>query len=144
MPYMWRTMMTEVKKAFDQELFEENDPKARKAVMGMLAGVGIETYENPNKYGVDLVVGRYEIERRECWTGDKFPFQTVHIPRRKRKFFNTPIIYCIVNKEYTHMMYIDSGKIMMCPVREVKNKYVAEGEFFYDVDLELFSTRRLP
>ena len=137
-----------IRKPFSQQLHEENDPKARQAVIQFVTQQGLSAKENPNIYGIDLSISGIaasgyvyddmpvEVERRECWKNNSFPFPTVHIPARKKKFFKTNILYAIVNKTYNKFMFCCSDHIINHELREVSNKYIAEGEYFYDVPLK--------
>ena len=91
--------------------------------------------ENPDRYGIDIVVPRYEVERREIWI-DEFPFKTVHIPARKEKFLKHSIVYVVVNKDFDKLMFCRSEVIRQYDLIEVPNKSVPEGEYFYDVPIE--------
>ena len=81
-----------IRKPFNQQLHDENDPKARQAVMKFIRQCGLTAVENENIYGIDLFISGksstghvynktpVEVERRECWNNERFPFSTVHIP----------------------------------------------------------------
>ena len=136
------------RKPFSQAIHDQNDPKARQVIMQFVRQRGLTTKENPDIYGIDLFIsgtvatGRVydnmpiEVERRECWSAEYFPFATIHIPERKTKFFKTNILYAIVNKHYDKFMFCLSNNIIKHELQEVLNKYVKQGEYFYDVPLK--------
>ena len=122
-------------KKFNKESHAVNDKPAKDLVINFLKSKGLDAIENPDKYGIDIVVPRYEVERREIWI-DQFPFKTVHIPARKEKFLKHSIIYVVVNKDYNKLMFCRSEIIRQYNLIEVPNKSVPEGEYFYDVPIE--------
>ena len=122
-------------KQFSKENHAANDKPSKDLVINFLKSKGIDATENPDKYGIDIIVPRYEVERREIWI-DKFPFKTVHIPARKKKFLNYSIVYAIVNKDFNRIMFCTSEVIKQSNLIEVPNKSVPEGEYFYDVPVE--------
>ena len=122
-------------KEFNKESHAANDKPAKDLVINFLKSKGLDAMENPDKYGIDIVVPRYEVERREIWI-DEFPFKTVHIPARKEKFLKHSIVYVVVNKDFNKMMFCRSEIIRQYNLIEVPNKSVPEGEYFYDVPIE--------
>ena len=126
-------------KQFNKESHAANDKPAKDLVINFLKSKGLDAMENPDKYGIDIVVPRYEVERREIWI-DEFPFKTVHIPARKEKFLKHSIIYVVVNKDFNKLMFCRSEIIRQYNLIEVPNKSVPEGEYFYDVPIEKWHT----
>ena len=131
-----------INKKFNKESHAVNDKPAKDLVIKFLKSKGLDAMENPNDYGIDIMVSRYEVERREIWT-NKFPFQTVHIPARKEKFLKYNIIYAIVNKDFNKIMLCTSEIIRQYNKIEVPNKSVPVGEYFYDVPIKEWSTYNL-
>ena len=126
------------RKPFNREVWAANDAIGKKAVLQVLKSLDITADENPNPYGIDLVVrdseDTYEVERRTIWE-TQWPFDTVHIPERKHKFMKPGMTYAVVNKDCDKVMMCPSETILLYPQREVKNTAVASGEYFYDVPL---------
>ena len=129
-------------KQFDQQLHDENDPPARKAVSDFITRAWGLGAEEGGKYDVDLFVidstkmykGAVEIERRHNWL-DKFPFKTVHVPYRKAKFFGFfPTILFVLRSDMKQGMWAHGSVIVESPVVRVDNKYVND-EPFFDVPL---------
>ena len=126
-------------KEFSKDSYTVNDKPAKDLVINFLKSMGIDAIENPDKYGIDIIVPRYEVERREIWI-DKFPFKTVHIPARKKKFLKYSIVYAIVNRDFNKIVFCKSGVIKQYNSIEVPNKSVPEGEYFYDVPIKEWHT----
>ena len=122
-------------KQFNRESHAVNDKPAKDLVINFLKSKGVDAVENPDKYGIDIIVPRYEVERREIWI-DNFPFKTVHIPARKKKFLNYSIVYAVVNRDFNKIMFCTSEIIKQSNLIEVPNKSVPKDEYFYDVPLE--------
>ena len=125
-------------KKFNKENHKANDKPAKDLVIKFLQSKGLDAIENPNDYGIDVMVSRYEVERRIIWK-DKFPFKTVHIPSRKSKFLKYNIMYAVVNKDFDKIMLCKSSTIRKYKQIEVPNKSVPRGEYFYDVPIEEWS-----
>ena len=70
-----------VRKPFSKSNHNANDGAGKKVVIDFLRGRGIDAMENPNDYGIDLMVAKYEVERRTIYT-NKWPYKTVHVPER--------------------------------------------------------------
>lgn len=133
-------------KPFNQEVHDACDPIAREAIINFMAKNWNRTaYPHPNKYKVDLVVENEfmvpvcyaEIEMRD-W--DFCPFDTVHVPSRKKKLVNNdlPTLYFVVSRGLQYAMWCKGEDIVASPLREVPNKAVATGEYFYDVPKNCF------
>lgn len=133
-------------KPFDEELSNQFDKPGREVMKDFLArewGVSAEDYD---MYKVDLICKKngvpaifVEIEVRPPFT-DKFPYETVHVPSRKKKLFanDLPTIYFVLNNNFTKALWINTDKITDYPLVEVKNKLIPNGEMFYDVPKDLF------
>ena len=124
-----------INKEFNKESHAANDKPAKDLVIRFLQSKGIDATENPDKYGIDIIAPRYEVERREIWI-DNFPFKTVHIPARKKKFLNYSIVYAVVNRDFNKIMFCTSEIIKQSNLIEVPNKSVPKDEYFYDVPIE--------
>ena len=125
-------------KPFDQKLHDENDKVAKDAVRDLIKyRWGLDATEG-DKYGVDLIVrdgeaviGYAEVERRHNWVG-KFGFSTVHVPYRKKKFFEMAKETALfaVSQDMTQAMWARGEDILAAPVVKVDNKYLADEPFF--------------
>ena len=133
-------------KPFSQLVHDACDPVARQAVINFMASKWNRTaYPHPDKYKVDLVVenefmvpiGYAEIEMRD-W--EDVPFSTIHIPSRKKKLFDNdmPTTYFVVSRGLKKAWWCRVDDILSSPLREVPNRAVATGEYFYDVPIDCF------
>lgn len=126
-----------IKKRFDHELYKQNDQKAKKAVLKYL-GKGWK--ENPKRTDVDLTnfIGTafVECEIKQRFTGKEFPYETVQLPERKNKWKHLNVRYFILNKECTHAVIIYPKSLKKNRLKEVPNKYVFKGEYFYQIPVK--------
>jgi hypothetical protein len=133
------------KKKFDQELYDLYDDSAKNAVIKSFTKMypGIEITKDPfGKYGIDLklqsrtMLMYIDVEVRPGWTGEFFPFDTVHLPERKIKLIpkDGRTFFLSLNKELT------KGLLFAIKIENnlinVRNKYVKDGENFYSVPVE--------
>ena len=133
-------------KPFNKQVHDACDPPAREAVSKYIKATwGMNAWHNPDQYAVDLIIerdknliGYAEIEMRD-W--DTCPFNTIHIPKRKDKLFDNDkkTIYFVVSRGMNRAWYIDSQVIKTSAVKEIPNKAVSQGEYFYDVPKYLFT-----
>ena len=132
-------------KPFDQALHDLYDKPAKDAVSRWLSIWDKCQVFPGDTYGVDLVAYRdgslyayIEVEQRSF--NGRCRYDTIHVAKRKAKFFD--------KKHFTFLFAIDVDMqwgyfceyitILASPLREVKNKYVAEKEYFYDVPTSAF------
>lgn len=100
-------------KPFDINLYNADD-NAKELVIQWLQGYGYNMEVNSDQYGIDLVgfnnEGKpitVEVEVKHHWTGPHFPFPTVHVSARKRKFFSPDSYLVMVNHERTHCLTLN-------------------------------------
>jgi len=125
-----------IRKRFDRNLYEQNDQLAKKALLKYL---GKGWRENTKKTDPDLIHnnGRLaECEIKRSWTGPDFKYPDVQLPERKGKWKDLKIVYYILNKECTHAIRIPAKALKDEYLREVPNKYVFKGEYFYGIPLK--------
>ena len=129
-------------KKFDQKLHDKTDVPARTVTKYYVGRFGYDAEDNPNIYGVDLIVPDVcyiEVECRLMWDKNDavFPYKTLHVPHRKRKFFNQdlPVLLFTWNKALTHFIRLHENVIKSSPVIEIPTQAMPEGEHFYDVDI---------
>ena len=122
-------------KPFDQELYDKYD----NAKLVMLAWCNKNlghSFINPDTYGPDLVTqaGFVEVEVVEGWSGNRWPYPTVHIATRKRSWIGThePLWFCVMNRERTRAMMISSQWALEAPIITVSNKY-SNAESFMNI-----------
>lgn len=133
-------------KPFNKELHNQYDSIGRNVVISyFLNELEIDARDNPNIYGVDLIlykdgtmIGFAEVEVRSNWNSDEFPYDTLNVPCRKEKLLknNLPTFFFSINKILTKMFCCSAEEVMGSEVRENKNKYINENEFFYKVPVK--------
>ena len=131
---------------FNQKIYDESDSPAKDAVRRYLRKRKAIIEEHPHgKYGVDLFViyknGRkvfLEVERRWVWKEGRFPYETIHIPLRKKKFcgLEHPTYFLSFRKDLRAMIVIPSEALKKKFILEVPNRRVSHGEEFYDIPLK--------
>lgn len=131
-------------KPFDQKLFDENDSIAKAAVSKYLKNNFDVCVFWGYEYFIDILVvssiksiALIEVERRSNWV-DKFPFDTVHVPLRKKKYFVDtlyPTYLFSVRFDCKEALFCDGETIINSPVVTKANKY-SSGEPFFAVPLE--------
>jgi hypothetical protein len=134
-----------ITKKFNQALHDQYDPPARKAVTDWVKMKwGLECRENPNVYGVDLlvlraeeVVGYIEVEVRG-WDYCHYP--TIHCSQRKKKLFqqDRPVLFFALTNDLVHAYWTKAELVESSPLIEVKNTEVSAGELFFDVPIKHF------
>ncbi len=129
---------------FNKEAFDAVDSKSREASKKYISSKGLTVKDHPDQYSVDLIVYvtpteiiYVECECRSIWKDGKFPFDTIHIPYRKKKFLELdfPCVYHAWDADFKYAVSIHSSDIKGSPIVEVKNRAIAEGEYFYDVPI---------
>ena len=106
-------------KKFDKNLHEQYDKFGKDKVIELFEkNYKIKLVENEDIYGVDLVayknnkkLGYVEVEVRNSWKTDLFPFETLNVPERKRKLLinNMKTYFISVNKNGS-MAFICTAK----------------------------------
>lgn len=126
-------------KPFDAADYAKYDP-VKHLIINLFENGGHTATVHENQYGVDLVIdGKYycEVEQKTAWKGAKFPYDELNIPPRKKKFFDfdKPTLFCVVNKDRTHALFVKADIVKNCPRKEVPNNRLESGEFFYRVPI---------
>ena len=125
-------------KKFDPQLHAENDGPAKDAVMAFIKRAWNLEPREAGKYDCDLdvyekgaLIAHVEVEKRSHWTGD-FPFATVNVPTRKRKFFllDLPTLLFSVKADLTQALYTRGDIILDSPIVDNPNRYLKEEKFF--------------
>ena len=130
-------------KKFDQSLYDQYDDAGRKIVKNyFLHKLNIIAKDNPDQYGVDLILYRHdkaigyaEVEVRNNWKTDAFPYDTLNVPNRKKKLLTNdlPTFFFSINSIGTRMFCCKAEDILSCEIKENPNKYVQSNEYFYKV-----------
>ena len=128
-------------KPFSQKLYDDNDD-AKMLIIDWLKGRGIEAWVNPDQYGIDVQTEsmEYEVEVKHNWKGYRFPYETVHIPVRKKKFLKETMSFAMLNHQRSHVMIIP-GTIVMKSPEVIKSTIYTSNEKFFEIwvkDCETF------
>jgi hypothetical protein len=132
------------RKRFSNKLYEKYDQLAKIAFKEWVqskADVDV-TYDPYGKYGIDIAVKYpsgtvilFDVEVRPRWTDGEFPYETIHLPERKKKFTNYPhhVFFIAFRQDYKAFVVIDGMDLENKVV--VPNRFVGSGESFFDVDI---------
>lgn len=137
-----------MRKPFSKTLYNNNDPAKQKAI-DYFANQGTTAVVNPDDYGIDLIVDDTfycEVEVKHNWRGDSFPFNTLQIPERKTKFakLDKPVVFMVMNSEHTHAFLTTGDDVLASPLVEVSNKYVPNGEMFFQIPTSKLLKVKMP
>lgn len=128
-----------VRKKFDKDLYDIYDSVAKEAARDALQKKGYTVCDNIDKYAQDLVAEKdgkmflVETEVKNVWKGPEFPYDTVQLPERKKKFFKERTLFFIWNAELTHAIVFWSDDVKDLEPVEVPNKYRYKGEYFFQI-----------
>lgn len=132
------------KKKFDHDSFIKYDKEKYRSIEYFKnLGYTAEVYGH---YDEDLIVTMpdghqflCEVEVKNNWDSVNFPFSDINVLARKNKFFTNnkyPTLLMMYNKNKTHALFLKGKDILTCPLKEVKNKEVKDGEYFYKVPVK--------
>jgi hypothetical protein len=129
-----------VHKEFSQDLFDECDERAKEIVQRTLKEKGYAITRNHDRYGVDLmdpVNHRYiEVAMMRGWTWtDIFPYKTVLLGGRKKKFVNGKTTFILLNSSCTKAVMIKDSSCTDDRIVEIPNIFVSNGEMYYEIPL---------
>jgi hypothetical protein len=139
------------RKPFSKSLHGAHDDKARKAAIEFFTRKGFHAIENPNTKGVDILVFDpknndthhvhfyVEVEVKNNWAAKTFQYDTLQIPERKGKYlemYGDKILYMIFSKDLTQALIADSVSFKSAKLKEVSNKYMYSGEYFFQVPVK--------
>ena len=139
-------------KAFSQKLHDDNDPDSREVVKKFYKKkYNINLTDNPDKRKKDLITedGKFlEIEHRLIWKTPKFPYEQINFPFRKGNHYSKQAFdYVILSLDYSHIGIITAEKlgnyIKEEHLKEVSNKHIRSGEFFYKLNASDFEWYKL-
>ena len=127
-------------KEFSKELFQRYDAAARGVITEWLQDEGWAVRDNPDKYGIDLIAEKdgvtwlVEVEIRTAWNG-KFPFNTLQLSTRKKKFITPQTLFVVVSNDLEHF-YAVTGDVFDLVGFVEKDTRLTKKELFYDIPLK--------
>lgn len=138
-------MEIRMNKKFSKTLFDQNDHVAKVAGFrhAALYTDAEQIFQPGNKYETDLAyklpdgrVQLLECEVKRTWKGGRFPFPSIQVLYRKEKYFAMGAQLLLLAANMLDYLVIEADDIMQSGLVVVPNKYVPEGEYFFDVPVE--------
>lgn len=132
-------------KQFDRDLYNKNNQAAVDAVLRHILLQGGYARSNYDLYGPDIQLysgykhySYIEVEIKQIWTTNPFPYETVQLPERKSKFLKLgkPLEFWILRSDLKFALVLADKLVEDSPLVEVPNKYVAAGERFFQVPVQ--------
>lgn len=127
---------------FKQEVYDENDPKAKQALRSYLDSKGIPTVIHED-YGPDIKAFQevfHEVEVKKIWHGE-WPnhWKEIRIPARKKRLMEggRRIVFWVLNDECTRAFCVHSQEMKDEYIAEFPNSWKPEGELFYNLPLDI-------
>ena len=140
--------MQGIRKKFSQDLYNKNDEVAKIAVTNYLKKIYSIVIIRPENYNADILVIPFieppflvEAGIKYGWLGNEFPknWPDVQIESRKDKYLNEnlKVFYFILSKDLKRAFVVDGINLKEEFLKEVPNKYVSNGEYFYKIPIKL-------
>lgn len=132
-----------MRKEFSQNLFNQYDMDARRATKAFISKQGWDVNDHPDIYSHDLLATKdgitlfVECEVKAVWKSGEFPFDTVQLPERKKKFFHPNAVFFLWRKDLGDAIYVWARDIEHLDTIEVPNKYVHSKERFFQIPVSL-------
>jgi hypothetical protein len=136
-------------KPFDQELYDADDD-AKLIVIEWLKAFDFDAHVNPDQYGIDILASKrkndyaFEVEVKHNWTGEYFPYETVHFSSRKQKFLDDArqTFFVMLNHDLTHGLIVTREALKSSDHVRKDTKYTSD-ESFMSVPIERCGLVRL-
>ncbi len=136
-----------VRKNFSPDLYNSYDLRAKRFVARLLvrAGWSIDDTETYNSDIIALKHNRttfHEVEIKNVWTGDwPTTWSTIQIPERKKRLFSKvdnldDLFFWIIRQDTGAAWSIKATDVQDSPCVEVKNRFIPDGEMFFQVPIE--------
>lgn len=132
---------------FKPSEFQQFDSLAKSTAIAHLTKKGFTVTENPDKYGVDLIVNKlekmyyFEVEVKRSFTTFESLQTYIHIPERKRKFFVLPNCFFMLFNATCDLALIISGATILnhgIVIEKKTNRDYSVSDKFFSVSQELF------
>ena len=124
---------------FNKDAYDACDSKAKNSLRNYLDTLEIYTQINED-YGADIKSFEevlHEVEVKSTYI-DKFKWDTVHIPARKKKLLKGKrIVFWVMNYDCTKALMIDGKHMKDEYIENVPNTRNPGGELFYDIPINL-------
>ena len=123
-------------KPFDQALYDADD-NAKHLIVEWFNRHGWTMQVNPDEYGIDLIgfdallrPATIEVEVKHHWTTPTFPFKTVHVSARKRKFIDPGSYLVMLNHDRTHALTYSFADFTVAKLIRKDTIYTTDEMFF--------------
>ena len=140
---------TRVKKKCDRQLYNMVNPKSVDAGKKYLKSIGHRITSTKEDMKVDIRSSKdgkqylTEVEVKLVWDGE-WPkhWKDIQLSERKRRLIEyakkreKDLCFLIFNKSFTSAWKIDSDILDDCELKEVPNRFVSKGEYFFIVPTE--------
>ena len=140
---------TRVKKKFDRQLYNMVNQKSVDAGKKYLKSIGHRITSTKEDMKVDIRSSKdgkqylTEVEVKLVWDGE-WPkhWKDIQLSERKRRLIDyarnkeKDLCFLIFNKSFTSAWKIDSNVLDDCELKEVPNRFVSKGEYFFIVPTE--------
>jgi len=136
-------------KRFSKKLFDDNDEAAKNAVEKLRHYFGVDEFrDSETQYTVDregwreeehLMNVEVEVKHNWKWGLKPFPYNTIHLPKRKEKYLglSRPTYFVIFSSDLQGaIVFSDKTVSEYSAMKEVPNKFVPNGEFFFNIPVD--------
>lgn len=135
-------------KKFSEQLYRTNDEPARDTLREWFKSQGLDARNNDDLYGPDIIVYFQgfpifyaEVEVKQAWRKEHklmFPFATIQLPQRKEKFMQLGLMiqFYILRQDLKAAVLIPEHEVTSDRLVEVPNKYISEGELFFQIPVD--------
>lgn len=131
-------------KQFEQSEYNECNNKAIEIIKTFLRNKGYSIEDKKEDMLVDITaiknnsVTYHEVEVKKVWKGDWPDFwTTIQVPERKGKFNTKQHFICVLSNDMTQAWYIKGTDLKKEYLKEVYNKKISKGEYFFQVPIVL-------
>jgi len=123
------------RKDFDRALYATYNALGCEIAKEYYKRKGIVLEDNPDEYGIDLIGKEInvEVEVRDSWKDNIFPWKEVCILERKAKNISGKTIFFIINQLLTKAILVKDEHLKPEYLKEKPNRLVSEGEYFYHI-----------
>ena len=130
-----------MRKPFSRALYNEADSKAKGILRTYLQEQGHKLKEDVEKYYCDIEGEDdhgWEVEIKYAWKGEwPSSWLDVRIPHRKKRLIDKKgednITFYILNDMCNQAWEIPGAIVSRAEVKEVSNRFMPEGEMFYNI-----------
>ena len=124
-------------KVFSQEHYDADDNAKHELIEWLESRHGYMAWVNDDQYGIDVLAIKhgetyeFEVEVKHNWTGDGFPFDSVHWSARKLKFAKDckRNWFVMFSDDRTQALFVSGKTILDSPLVVKSTKYTTAEKF---------------